>query len=658
MNKTVNINLAGIFFHIDEDAYAKLRHYLDSIKRSFTSTQGSDEIIADIEARIAELFSEKIRSERQVISLKEVEEVIAIMGQPEDYMLDEEIFEDEPTYRTTRTKKQLFRDKENSYLGGVSSGLGHYMGISAIWIRLLWIILSIFSSGGFILIYIALWIFIPEAKTTADKLAMRGEPVTISNIERKIKEGFDDVSGRVKNIDYEKYGYKARSGADSAATAVGKVLSFLLTLFVKFIGIMLLLISGTMLIGLFIGLFSVGTFGLIEAPWSDYIEMAAIGAPIWLISLLIFFAAGIPFFFLFILGLKILMRKMRTLGTTAILVLVGVWLLSIIGLSIIGIQQGTQRAFDGEVAVTETLPITPADTLYLEMNFHPSYASRSYRGDVKINYDENNRKVMVIHDVRLIVRSTKDSVGRIEVVKIANGKDVRDAQDRAENIEYETELRNNRLLLNSYLTSEVSNHYREQKVEVVLYLPIGSTLYADDNTYYYHRNTDEYGDILHNGDEEKYLKITENGTECRDCPVEEEDPWGDSSDEEWENSTEENNPEEDTINGENEAAPAASNIAFSITDQEVFLRISGNATAAELEQVAKELKTRKNIEVDYSKSTFTEDGEIQNLSLAVDCNDGFAGETEVAEILLNQNPYGFYRNYQGTEKDPFFIGKM
>jgi len=211
MNKTVNINLAGIFFHIDEDAFARLQRYLEAIKHSFSNTQGRDEILSDIEARIAELFGEKRKDDRQVISIKEVEEVIIIMGQPEDYMVDEEIFEDEPTRsKTTKTVgKQLFRDKENGHVGGVSSGLGHYLGIEAIWVRLLWVLLTIFSSGAFVLIYIAFWIFVPEAKTTADKLAMRGEEVTVSNIEKKIREGFHDVSESVKNVDYGKYGKKS-----------------------------------------------------------------------------------------------------------------------------------------------------------------------------------------------------------------------------------------------------------------------------------------------------------------------------------------------------------------------------------------------------------------------------------------------------------------
>ena len=83
MNKTININLAGLFFHIDENAYAKLQRYLDAIKRSFTDAQGRDEIIQDIEARIAELFTERIKTERQVIGLTDVDEIINIMGQPE-----------------------------------------------------------------------------------------------------------------------------------------------------------------------------------------------------------------------------------------------------------------------------------------------------------------------------------------------------------------------------------------------------------------------------------------------------------------------------------------------------------------------------------------------------------------------------------------------
>jgi phage shock protein PspC (stress-responsive transcriptional regulator) len=539
MNKTVNINLAGIFFHIDEDAYAKLQHYLEAIKTSLTNTQGKEEIIADIEARIAELFNEKIQDKKQVIGNSEVEAVIATMGQPEDYMLDDEIFEDEPSYaKSSTTGKQLFRDTENSYVGGVSSGLGHYLGIQAIWVRLLWFILTIASSGAFILIYIALWIFVPEAKTTADKLSMRGEEVNISNIERKIKEGFDDVAGKVRNANYDKYGRQVKSGASSAATGISSVILAILNIFVKFIGLFILLIAGSTLIALFIGLFTVGTFGIVEAPWTDYIEMAAIGAPIWVISLLTFFAVGIPFFFLFILGLKIMVRKLKSIGTLAKMVLLGLWLLSVIGLAFLGVKQATIRAFDGEVVITEKLPSISQDTLYLAMRSNPEYSSNTWRKDVEIKYDENDNKVMYITDVDVVVKSTKDSIGKIEIIKSADGSDYKDARNRAKNIRYNTSFNKNKLFLDSYLISNINEYYRNQEVKVVVYVPEGTVLYVDDNVSSFYKYSDYAGGILKYGQEENFVKVIENGTTCETCPVESIDPDDNSwdNDDNWDDS--------------------------------------------------------------------------------------------------------------------------
>ncbi|HKJ49085.1 MAG TPA: PspC domain-containing protein [Christiangramia sp.] len=543
MNKTVNINLAGTFFHIDEDAYARLQRYLEAIRHSFSNTQGRDEIISDIEARIAELFNEKIKNDRQVISIKEVEEVITIMGQPEDYMVDEEIFEDEPK-RTKSTKtvgKQLFRDTENGHVGGVSSGLGHYLGIEAIWVRLLWILLTVFSSGAFVLIYIAFWIFVPEAKTTADKLAMRGEEVTVSNIEKKIREGFHGVSDSIKNVDYEKYGKQASAGASSAATTLGGIIKFCLKLFVKFIGILLLLIAGTTLIALFVGLFAVGTFGIIEAPWTDYIDMVNSGAPIWIISLLTFFAVGIPFFFLFVLGLKILVKNLKSIGRIALLTLLGLWLISVIGLTVVGISQATNRAFDGEVTQTEKLNITPTDTVFLRMRHNSELTGKTWRSsDFRLAYDDN-KKIIVGNDIRLIVKSTKDSLGKIEILKSAEGKNYPDAKDRASNIGYSTSLIGNELLLDSYYTTDSNYGYRDQEIQITLFIPEGTILYADDNTSSFNRCCGSSGNILKSGEEGHFLKVMNNEALCEDCPIE---TW-DSEDDTWEEDGEDWDTEDD-----------------------------------------------------------------------------------------------------------------
>src|SRR5690606_26880509 len=348
MNKTVNINLAGVFFHIDEDAFIKLHNYLAAVRKSISDPQGRDEIIRDIEARIAELFREKMHAGQEVVSMKEVEEVIQIMGQPEDYKTDDEIFEDEPAFHDNRKSgrpKKLFRDPDDCYLGGGSSGLAHYFGVDPIWIRLLWIFLMIVSVTSIILAYIAFWIFVPWAKTTAEKLQMHGEPVNIGNIEKKVKEGFDTVADKVKNTDYAKYGQQAKNGAQSFFEGLGNVIMFCLKVIGKLIGILLILIAGSTLVSLIFGLFSVGVFGVTEAYWIEYVEMANLGAPLWLLSLFAFFFIGLPFVFLFILGLKILVPNLKSIGTTAKLVLLGLWLISLFALGFFGIRQATQYAF-------------------------------------------------------------------------------------------------------------------------------------------------------------------------------------------------------------------------------------------------------------------------------------------------------------------------
>jgi hypothetical protein len=249
---------------------------------------------------------------------------------------------------------------------------------------------------------------------------------------------------------------------------------------------------------------------------------------LWLLGFLI---VGIPFFFLFVLGLKILVGKLRSIGTPAKLVLLGLWILALVGATVIGIQQATHRAFDGEQVVSETLPISANDTLYLGMQSDSNYSSSIYRStDFKIKYNDNDEKVLYSSDVRLIVKATKDSLAKLEVVKSAEGKDYKEAKERAQNIDYNTSFSGNELLLNSFFTSPAEFKYRDQEVKVTLYLPEGTTLFADNNTSTFHRNTDYWGDILISGDEEKFLKITEDEAICEDCPVED---WESDSEDEW-----------------------------------------------------------------------------------------------------------------------------
>lgn len=528
MNKTVNINLAGIFFHIDEDAYLKLQRYLEAIKRSFTDSQGRSEIIADIEARIAELFTERIKHDKQVIGNKEIDEVITIMGQPEDYLVDDEIFDDEPksSYqsRPSGPSKKLFRDTDNSYIGGVASGLGHYLGIDSLWVRLLWILLAIGSGGTFIFIYILFWILVPEALTTADKLTMTGEPVNISNIEKKIKDGFENVtqtvSDTVKNIDVSKQSNKIKDSSKSFFDAIGDVVMFFLNVIAKFIGVILIIVGASTLIGLIIGFFTVGVADIIKVPGFDFIDAAnAANTPVWLMSLLLFFAIGIPFFFVFYLGLKILINNLKSIGNVAKFSLLGIWFLAIISLIVIGVKQASEHAFDASVTENVHLNITANDTLKIKMYGNDSYKKYIRRSSgFKLVYNENDEKIIFSSDVRLIVRSTTDSLASITIEKNAEGSSYKQAKERANNIDYNYALRHGELMLNAYLTTEYQNKFSDQKVEVIIYLPEGATLIADENTSSFHSNTSRYNDILDQGMEGFILKIMDNSIYCEDCP--------------------------------------------------------------------------------------------------------------------------------------------
>lgn len=185
----MTINLGGMVYHIDEDAYDKLKIYLDKVKNELRSVDGGEEIYQDIETRIAELFSERLSSNKQVITLNEVEDVIRIMGNPED--ISGKTTEREYSSKS-RSYRRMFRDPDNRIIGGVCSGLAAYWRIDPTIVRLIFVILAIFGMAG-VLIYLILWIVLPEANTVAQKLEMRGEAVNLSNIVDFFRQEFENV---------------------------------------------------------------------------------------------------------------------------------------------------------------------------------------------------------------------------------------------------------------------------------------------------------------------------------------------------------------------------------------------------------------------------------------------------------------------------------
>ncbi len=193
MKLTVNINLGGYAFNMDEDAYERLRQYLKTIEREFSGETSSAEIISDIEGRVAELFKMRLTAYKQVINMRDVEEVMDILGSPE-VISGSGSAESEP--RTASSSRRIYRDPDRRIFGGVCAGLAAYLNMDALIMRILFAVLIL--AGGFgILIYLVLWVVLPEARTTAQKLEMRGDPVNIENIKESVKREFDTVKKKM-----------------------------------------------------------------------------------------------------------------------------------------------------------------------------------------------------------------------------------------------------------------------------------------------------------------------------------------------------------------------------------------------------------------------------------------------------------------------------
>ena len=196
MKKTLSINLNGRVFNIDEDAYELLENYLNNLKLYFRKEQDSSEIIRDFEARIEELFQERIRLGYNVISIEQVEIIIQRMGKPEDFGSEGFDPEGESTANNAKkssvgeekTKKRFYRNVDEKMLGGVCSGISAYFGWDTLPVRIVFFILIFASKLFMIPVYLLLWILMPAANTASQKLEMRGEAVTLENIGKTVSE--------------------------------------------------------------------------------------------------------------------------------------------------------------------------------------------------------------------------------------------------------------------------------------------------------------------------------------------------------------------------------------------------------------------------------------------------------------------------------------
>jgi len=536
MNKTISINIGGLFFQIDEEAYKLLEIYLNSLKKHFENTDGNEEILQDIESRIAEIFQSRIEKGQQVILPIDVEEAIKILGKPDD-LGDSENKKEEKKEKSSNFKKRLYRDDDNKVLGGVCSGLGHYFNTDPVWFRIFFIV-ALFIFGSSVLIYILLWIIIPKASTTEEKINMKGEPMTIAEIQENIRNEFEDMKSRFHDMkgDAKKHSrrefhemkrkmrqakrdarythkqrqmasaisqqYKVKETGKGVGSVFGEIIYYLLRALLIFAGIILLVIAIVLTVSLILSLTAPDSF-LFFTKWG----ITSLSLPVlsnlffetlWQQNLFVFsliLLIGVPLLMLIFNSIRMIIgfkTKIRIVSVTASLLwLTGLILAIFLTINIIG-------NFNEKSSVKQeiTLPLTK-ETLTIDvLDNLPGIRNSHYIDDEFVEGNNNDHQRFVFNNCyftnyddklvaygfpKLKIIPSKTNDFKLTVLKFSRGTTIMRARERAEAIKMIVTVPDSILLINNYFMLPVNEKWRNQSVKIILEVPEGKSIFMTKN---------------------------------------------------------------------------------------------------------------------------------------------------------------------------------
>lgn len=498
MKKTLTVNISGMVFHIDEDAYGVLNDYLQSIKKHFSRTQGGDEIVSDIEARIAEMLKERIGDNRQVITIDDIEEVIQVIGQPSEF--GDEFAEDGQQERTAysgKSAKRLYRDPERSVLGGVCGGLGAYFHTDPVWFRLAFILFSIIGIGTPLLVYVVLWIVIPEAKTAAERLEMKGEKVNVSNIESSIKEEINNLKNKFNDFTegakrtYKKKSATHRSDLEGVGNALGRLAELFVKIVLVFAGIILFLFGLSFIVALIVALFGFGHNIFIMDSELVYVSFPAL-VDFFIGSLgnsLVFQVAfllllGIPLLMLLYAGIRLIfgLERIRFAGITAF----NVWIVALLISGYYGYKVFKSFSHTGVYKEDVVAEMPAGKQFTFEVTENDAF-ERFYRYDEYFDLEEAN--MIITNDEsdffygipRLEIVKSAGSEVEVEVFYRARGKSTYHAEQRAQRTLYRYLVGDSVLSFDRFFKLPEKEVWRQQEVDIVVNVPLGCTITLTDN---------------------------------------------------------------------------------------------------------------------------------------------------------------------------------
>jgi phage shock protein PspC (stress-responsive transcriptional regulator) len=551
MKKNISINLQGLIFHIEEDGYEVLQRYLQDVKAHFSTYRGHEEIVADIEGRIAEIFAARTSVTKQVITFEDVEAMVAKMGRVQDFQQDGALDEDDDAADTasygqplggaqqayagaatarpatgtvpplTEEPRRLYRDMSNRRMAGVAAGLARYFNVNPLWIRLafvlslfsvligdffgalpaisiltyavLWIalpkryddnrpmpdddvtrklfrdtdngsiggvatglahylgvevaimrivfVLAIFAGGTGLLLYLILWMVVPPAVTLTQKAQMRGEAVTLSGLENSLRNPSQPANRPVGAF------------LEEIARAIRPIVRALGTVARVFVGLTFLLLGFGLLMSLLV-LLGVALGWLPESQNIELFDQPAYtvlaGVPSWFVFSG-FLAAGIPVLLLLFSGVGLLVRRWL-LGRTLTLLLLGLWMIGIVGSVMGGVRLSQEFQEEGYFTNTRNLGSIANPTVLLDVR------------SLDFNWDMRPDLTLAAADSGNVITLVEDysAHGRTEAAGAALART---------SIAYRAVLRDSSVVLDDHFTFKPGAIFRAQELNLTLRVP-------------------------------------------------------------------------------------------------------------------------------------------------------------------------------------------
>jgi phage shock protein PspC (stress-responsive transcriptional regulator) len=476
MKKTLTVNISGFVFNIEEDAFRILDEYLKAIAAKITPKVDAEEVIRDVESRIAELFKEKIHALKEVITIADVEEIQLQMGSPSDFAMHE----DEPKSTSSDsteesvTEKRMFRDTENAKLGGVCSGLGAYLGIDVTIIRIVFVLMVVLGGSG-LFIYLILLFVIPEAKTTTDKLKMRGAPINVNNIKDHINVLKNDLAEKAKKSNFKE---AFNDTVNNLPPLISQSFRWLLkvTGFVTVtLGVFGLFALSSVLLGEsgFLPISTDGlSFGLTDGITLLYGQGIVYGLTLFSILTTLY----IPLILFVLWGIKLVIT-LKTSFKPVSLILSVFWLVGVGILTLTSISIGLDMRNRGEVV--QNYPVhTANNTLVIDIDEDVVFSNHV---DAKM---AGFKDLVLIKDETVYLGNPKlyikpvlgDSAFSLQIIKEMRGATHREAVLKADQISYSHFSWNNHLTLAPYMAMPLSHKYRQQSVTIIVYVPAGKSV--------------------------------------------------------------------------------------------------------------------------------------------------------------------------------------